>query len=95
MDNPDNKIEFTPEYLTIYVAGNIETGLVDISKAKGFSVHGGKGEIIVATDKESIVNVYAADGSKVHSVNVAAGDKKSIAIKAGLYIVNGRKVVVK
>lgn len=82
--------------LAVYVAGDVETGLNGASSlADGLDVRGGKGEIEIASDSDRTMAVYAADGRKVRTVNVAAGRVESVSVGAGLYIVGGRKVVVK
>ena len=58
-------------------------------------MRGGIGEIAILSDSVRSLQVYTIAGSKVASVNVDAGVEKRITVAAGLYIVNGKKVVVR
>lgn len=74
---------------------NDVTAISSVEKAADkFSVKGGNGVITVNADKEQAIKVYTAGGALVKSEVVAAGET-SISVAAGLYIVNGNKVVVK
>ena len=74
---------------------NDVTAIASVEKAADkFSVKGGNGVITVNADKAQAVKVYTAGGALVKSEAVAAGET-SISVAAGLYIVNGNKVVVK
>ncbi len=74
---------------------NEVTAINTVEKAAGaFSVKGGNGVITVNSDKAQNVKVYTAGGALVKNVAVSAGEV-SIPVAAGLYIVNGSKVVVK
>jgi|GEM_PF-3948025 len=74
---------------------NDVTAIESVEKAADkFSVKGGNGVITVNADKAQAVKVYTAGGALVKSEVVAAGET-SISVAAGLYIVNGNKVVVK
>lgn len=74
---------------------NEVTAISTVEKAAGaFAVKGGNGVITVNSDKAQNVKVYTAGGALVKNVAVSAGEV-SIPVAAGLYIVNGSKVVVK
>lgn len=74
---------------------NEVTAINTVEKAAGaFAVKGGNGVITVNSDKAQNVKVYTAGGALVKNVAVSAGEV-SIPVAAGLYIVNGSKVVVK
>ena len=87
--------EMSPHELYVYVSGDAETGLEQVPQTAAFSVQGGRGELVVASAEGDDVVVYAADGRQVCRVKVAAGSERHIPITPGLYIVNGRKVVVR
>lgn len=96
VDEPGESFSLEAEELAVYVAGDVETGLNGASSlADGLYVRGGKGEIEIASGSDRTMAVYAADGCKVRTVNVAAGSVERVSVEAGLYIVGGRKVVVK
>lgn len=60
----------------------------------GFSVNGANGAINITAEKSQKVNVYTVGGSIVKSTTVEAGST-SIPVASGMYIVNGKKIVVK
>lgn len=77
----------------VYVAGAPS----DISSitTSGTSVHGGNGEILISSDKAQTMCIYNLSGQMVNKANVKAGESIAVPVPAGLYIVNGKKVIVK
>lgn len=67
---------------------------VDIVKSNNISVVGGNNEIIVNSDKEQSVSVYTTNGKLVQVADIAEGENV-ISVNPGMYIVNGKKVIVK
>lgn len=75
--------------------GNEVTGINSVEDAADeFTVNGGNGAISINADKAQNVKVYTVGGALVKSVDVEAG-ATSLPVSAGMYIVNGNKVVVK
>lgn len=72
------------------------TGIGSVTGTDGdsFSAKGGNNTIDIYTGKAQKVNVYTVGGSLVKVATVEAGST-SIPVAAGMYIVNGKKVVVK
>ena len=60
----------------------------------GFKAKGGDSAIEITTDKACQVKVYTLSGALVKSTHVEAGST-SLPVKAGIYVVNGTKVIVK
>ena len=77
----------------VYVAGT-PSGISSITTS-GTSVHGGNGEILISSDKAQTMSVYSLSGQMVKQTNVKAGENVAVPVPAGLYIVNGKKIVVK
>ena len=77
----------------VYVAG-APSGISSITTS-GTSVHGGNGEILISSDKAQTMSVYSLSGQMVKQTNVKAGENVAVSVPAGLYIVNGKKIVVK
>lgn len=74
---------------------NDVTGISSVENAAGeFTVNGGNGAISINADKAQTVKVYTVGGALVKSADVEAG-ATSLPVSAGMYIVNGNKVVVK
>lgn len=75
--------------------GNDVTAISSVENAADeFTVNGGNGAISINADKAQNVKVYTVGGALVKSVDVEAG-ATSLPVSAGMYIVNGNKVVVK
>lgn len=77
----------------VYVAGS-PSGISSITTS-GTSVHGGNGEILISSDKAQTMCIYNLSGQMVNKANVKAGESIAVPVPAGLYIVNGKKVIVK
>lgn len=73
-----------------------ETGIETVATdgAETIGVKGGENAVEVTTDKACKVNVYSMNGMLVMSENVEAGTTV-LPVKAGMYVVNGVKVIVK
>lgn len=77
----------------VYVAGT-PSGISSITTS-GTSVHGGNGEILISSDKAQTMSIYSLSGQMVKQANVKAGENIAVSVPAGLYIVNGKKIIVK
>ena len=77
----------------VYVTG-VPSGISSITTS-GTSVHGGNGEILISSDKAQTMCIYNLSGQMVNKANVKAGESIAVPVPAGLYIVNGKKVIVK
>ena len=77
----------------VYVAGT-PSGISSITTS-GTSVHGGNGEILISSGKAQTMGIYSLSGQMVKQVNVKAGENIAVSVPAGLYIVNGKKIIVK
>ena len=77
----------------VYVAGAPS----DISSitTSGTSVRGGNGEILISSGKSQTMGIYSLSGQMVKQVNVKVGENVAVPVPAGLYIVNGKKIIVK
>lgn len=56
-------------------------------------VYGGNGEICIESPADTMIQIVAVDG-RAFAVEASAG-KTSVAVSAGVYVVNGQKVIVK
>lgn len=77
----------------VYVAGTPSS--ISSITTSGTSVHGGNGEILISSDKTQTMSVYSLSGQMVKQANVKAGENIAVSVPAGLYIVNGKKIIVK
>lgn len=77
----------------VYVAGT-PSGISSITTS-GTSVHGGNGEILISSGKAQTMGIYSLSGQMVKQANVKVGENVAVPVPAGLYIVNGKKIIVK
>lgn len=77
----------------VYVAGT-PSGISSITTS-GTSVSGGNGEILISSGKAQTMSVYSLSGQMVKQANVKVGENVAVPVPAGLYIVNGKKIIVK
>ena len=56
-------------------------------------VYGGNGEICIESPADTVIQIVAVDG-RAFAVEASAG-KTAVAVSAGVYVVNGHKVIVK
>lgn len=72
----------------------VPTAIENIDSANEFKVYGGKGKLDIVSPEQRNIVVYNAMGVAVKSLTVEAGNT-SVALPAGLYIVEKKKVIVK
>lgn len=61
----------------------------------GISAKGGIGSLTIGSNSDTTVKVFTSAGEEAASVQLTAGQDKTISIPAGIYIVGGKKYIVK
>lgn len=84
-------LEYAAQF--VYVTG-VPSGISSITTS-GTSVRGGNGEILISSDKAQTMSIYSLSGQMVKQANVKVGENVAVPVPAGLYIVNGKKIIVK
>lgn len=86
--------EMAAIYPLVYIAGkpNAISGVTDSASSY---VLGGTSEITILTEKAERLPIFRIDGSKVCDVITEANTAKHVTVAPGLYIVRGKKIVVK
>ena len=86
--------EMAAIYPLVYIAGkpNAISGVTDSASSY---VLGSTGEITILTEKADRLSIFRIDGSKVCDVITEANTAKHVTVAPGLYIVRGKKIVVK
>lgn len=86
--------EMAAIYPLVYIAGkpNAISGVMDSASSY---VLGGTSEITILTEKAERLPIFRIDGSKVCDVITEANTAKHVTVAPGLYIVRGKKIVVK
>lgn len=84
-------LEYAAQF--VYVTG-VPSDISSITTS-GTSVRGGNGEILISSDKAQTMGIYSLSGQMVKQANVKVGENVAVPVPAGLYIVNGKKIIVK
>lgn len=73
---------------------NMATGITDVDKVfTGITT--GKGFISITTDADTAYRIRTVSGQNVDALNLKAGESRTVYVPAGIYLVNGLKVLVK
>lgn len=81
-----------------FVFGENENESSDISALKrnaDFAVIPGKGSVTLMAKVDNNVNVISANGTTVEKVALKSGEIRTIQLPAGIYLINGTKIVVR
>lgn len=70
------------------------TGITDLTLKADLALQAGKGYITATATKSVHLDIYNANGMKVEAVTLNAGESRMMMLPAGLYIVNGKKIIV-
>ena len=70
------------------------TSIEGVSSNAGLSVAVVGGALVINSEASQTVNVYAADGKNVWSAALNAGQSATVSLPKGVYIVNGKKVII-
>ena len=73
---------------------NTATGITDVDKVfTGITT--GKGFISITSDADTAYRIRTVSGQNIDALNLKAGESRTVYVPAGIYIVNGLKVLVK
>ena len=73
---------------------NTATGITDVDKVfTGITT--GKGFISITTDADTAYRIRTVSGQNIDALNLKAGESRTVYVPAGIYLVNGLKVLVK
>ncbi len=69
---------------------------IDTQKAQAdLMVKAGKGMMMLSASRSQDVNIHMVNGITTKRINLNAGDTRTVTLPAGVYVVNGVKIVVK
>lgn len=71
------------------------TGIEYLQTRPDLAVQAGNGTITFTATADRKVNVYTVTGTLVNNVSIKAGNTETINVPAGMYVVNGVKIIVK
>ena len=85
-----------PSFEIYFGEGNgTPTGITDVTNRIDTGIKGGKGTITISSAIDNNVKIYNTSGMHFMDVNMQAGETKTVNIPAGIYVVNGVKIIVK
>ena len=91
---PDGGAKKLTAFLFSY--GEEETnGISENTKCIDFAVQSGKGYVKITAGKDANVRINTLNGMQMAKEQISAGDTRTINLPSGIYIVNGKKVIVK
>ena len=74
---------------------NYTTGIVDIEKKNYSGIAAGDGTITITAGAAGTYRIFSAAGQNANTVVLKAGETRTVYVPAGVYLVNGVKVLVK
>ncbi len=77
-----------------YVTG-VPSSISSVKTDAGTYVRGEKGAVVIKTDSDMHLGVYHISGQKITDVRLTAGQEQTVALRPGLYIVDGIKIMVR
>ncbi len=80
--------------LIAYVTG-APSSISSVKTDTGTYVRGEKGALVIKTDSDKHLGVYHISGQKITDVRLTAGQEQTVALRPGLYIVDGIKMMVR
>lgn len=73
---------------------DMATGITDVDKVfTGITT--GKGFISITSDADTVYRIRTVSGQNIDALNLKAGESRTVYVPAGIYLVNGLKVLVK
>ena len=91
-----NSKNLLPGFEIYFGEGNgTPTGITDVTNRIDTGIKGGKGTITISSAIDNNVKIYNTSGMHFMDVNMQAGETKTVNIPAGIYVVNGVKIIVK
>lgn len=80
--------------LVAYVTG-APSSISSVKTDAGTYVRGEKGALVIKVDSDKHLGVYHISGQKITDVRLTAGQEQTVALRPGLYIVDGIKMMVR
>ena len=79
----------------LYGENELPTGIGEVTEKPDMAVIAGNGSLTFATTTDRQVQVFSTNGTTVNRLSMKAGETRTITLPAGIYIVNGKKIIVK
>lgn len=90
-----SKVTAKVGFLHFIEGENNTTGIVDIEKKNYSGITTGDGTITITSNAAGTYRIFSAAGQNANTVVLKAGETRTVNVPAGVYVVNGVKVLVK
>jgi hypothetical protein len=77
-----------------YEPNDEATGISDLQQKSDLLITTGNGTITATATKDTKVKVFSTTGVAVSSISLKAGETHTVAVPAGIYVINGTKIIV-
>ena len=74
---------------------NSTNGINEVAKDADLAIIPGNGSITIMAKADKDVTIHAVNGMTVDKCNLRAGETRTVAMPAGIYVINGVKMIVK
>ena len=71
------------------------TGIADMTRKADLTVSAGNGSITLSAAVDTKATITAVSGVCVDRLSLKAGETRTLSVPAGLYVINGVKIIVK
>ena len=79
----------------LYGENNSTTSIDEVTEKPDLAVIAENGTLTFMTTKDQLIQVFNTNGASVSRFSMKAGDIHTIELPAGVYIVNGKKIIIK
>ncbi|WP_199741376.1 hypothetical protein [Prevotella sp. OH937_COT-195] len=79
----------------LYGENDLSTGIGEVTEKPDLAIIAGRGSLTFTTTTDRQIKVLSTDGTTVNRLSMNAGETRTITLPAGVYIVNGKKIIVK
>ena len=80
----------------IFGEGTVEDAILDLEeKQADMVVRAGRGTLTITSAVDNTVRINGINGISHYNLGVGAGESKTVRVPAGVYVVNGAKILVK
>jgi len=77
------------------IIDDLRTGIEYISASGALKIEVANGNLIISSDKNTVIHIYGIDGMAKKTVALRQGETVQIVLPHGIYIIDGQKIVLK
>ncbi len=77
------------------IIDDLRTGIEYISTSGALKIEVANGNLIISSDKNTVIHIYGIDGMTKKKVKLRQGETTQIILPRGIYIIDGKKVSIR